>query len=918
MRSLLYTFIFFFVAYVPAFSQQGSWPKTITTGSGSEIKIFEIQPQSLNGNNLDMQAAISLKEPNAAEPVFGMMWANAAIEKDQYNNVSRFGKVNISKLKVPGVTSDDDVEELISIIENELPRFNMNIAVSELTAQVERNQRQLKLAGRINTHPPKIIFSKTSSILVFIDGEPQVQKNTAWGVDQVVNTPFTIIRNNDQRFYLYGNKKWYSASSVHGNWSYVRQVPQSLSAIDEEVRKADTSEITDNTIPNVIVTTVPAELIQSKGEPNFAPVQGTNLLYMTNTNNDIFHDINSQHYYVLISGRWYKAPNLNSSWTYTPSNELPGEFAKIPEGSAKDAVLASIAGTPAAEESVLDAQIPQTAKVDRNSATASVDYDGEPQFEEIEGTDMEYAVNTPGAVIKDGRRYYYVENGVWFESNSANGPWKVATERPDEVANIPPASPVYNVKYVYIYDATPEYVYMGYTPGYLGTYVYGPTIVYGTGYHYRPWRGRHYYARPLTWGFNMRYNPWSGWNIGFGLGSGWFYSEIRDYNYFGYPMARSYATCWGWWGPSRYRPQYGRRYGSYYGGDIIINNNYIVSNNRYNNVYRSRRDVVTYDRYRNENYSRPQRAGYARNDNRSDRYNNNGNVNRPRFQGSAREVAGTVNRNDNSNRLQRPGRFNGQQRGNGNIGEYRNNNGDAQPGNRLPGERSGREQNAAGNGSNANENNNSGRFGTERPSDIRRVITEREERNNDAQPGTVRERNRDNITGRNNSVSNPPANNNDNPNTGRRTRAYNTLPGNNQQQRDDANPASRNAGVNREISRPDMHREQRQPENATGSSRAAEVTWEIRRPEINRQQPAEDMNRGSRNAGAEREFRRPEVNRQQEQPARIYTPQRSSESPATNGGAIQRQVERRSAPPTEGSTQGSGNQGQIRARRPGN
>jgi hypothetical protein len=907
MRSLLYTFLFFLLSSVQAFSQQTSWPKTITTGSGSEIKIFEIQPQSLNGNNLDMQAAISLKEQSAAEPVFGMIWANAVIEKDQYNNVSRFSKIDVSKLKVPGVTSNDDVEELISIIEEELPHFSMNIAVSELTAQVARNQRQSQLAAGLNTNPPKIIFSKTSSILVFIDGEPQVQKNAVWGVDQVVNTPFTIVRNSDQRFYLYGNKKWYSTTSIHGNWSYVRQLPQNLSAIDEEVRKADTSEITDNAIPNVIVSTVPAELIQSKGEPNFAPVQGTNLLYMTNTNNDIFHNINTQHYYVLISGRWYKAPNLNSSWSYIPSNDLPGDFAKIPEGSAKDAVLASIAGTPAAEESVLDAQLPQTAKVDRNSATASVDYDGEPQFEQIEGTDMEYAVNTPGAVIKDGRRYYYVENGVWFESNNANGPWKVATERPDEVANIPPSSPVYNVKYVYIYDATPEYVYMGYTPGYLGTYVYGPTIVYGTGYHYRPWRGRYYYARPLTWGFNMRYNPWSGWNIGFGFGSGWFYSEIRDYNYFGYPVRRSYASCYGWWGPSVYRPQYSRRHGNYYGGNVIINNNYIVSNNRYNNVYRSRRDVVTYDRSVNENYSRRQRAGYAQNNNRSDEYNN-GNVNRRRFDGTARDASG----NNNSNGIQRPRRFNGvQQRGssNGNVGENRNNNGNnSQPGNRLPGSRTGRPQqeDAAGNNGNRNDNNNRGRFGTERPSDIRRVITERETANGNAEAGTPSGRNRDNLPGRN-----TPSNSNDNSNGNRPAREYNPQRRIGQQpQGDDANNGNRNAGANREVTRPDFGRQQ-EVENPSRSSRGAEVTREIRRPEISRQQPAEDANRGARDAGVNREIRRPEINRQQEQPARIYAPQRSNESPAINGGAVQRQVERRSAPSAEGN---SGNGGGINRR----
>ena len=69
MRSLLYTFLLFLLSSVQVFSQQASWPKTITTGSGSEIKIFEIQPQSLNGNIMDIQAAISIKEQASAEPV---------------------------------------------------------------------------------------------------------------------------------------------------------------------------------------------------------------------------------------------------------------------------------------------------------------------------------------------------------------------------------------------------------------------------------------------------------------------------------------------------------------------------------------------------------------------------------------------------------------------------------------------------------------------------------------------------------------------------------------------------------------------------------------------------------------------------------------------------------------------------------
>ena len=279
------------------------------------------------------------------------------------------------------------------------------------------------------------------------------------------------------------------------------------------------SDQTPNVIPNIIVSTVPAELIQSNGEPNFTPIQGTNLLYMSNSDNDIFMDENSQQYFVLISGRWFQTKNLNSdNWKYIPADQLPADFAKIPPGSPKDNVLASVAGTDAARDAVMDAEIPQTAKVDRNTATTTVTYDGRPKFTDIEGTNLQYAVNTSSTVLRNGGdgRFYVVDNGVWFVSDNATGPWVVSTVRPVDVDLIPPSYPVYNAKYVNIYDVDPDYVYMGYTPGYLNSYVYGPTVVYGTGYYYSPWYGAYYYPRPWSWGFNFGYTPYFGWGFGWG------------------------------------------------------------------------------------------------------------------------------------------------------------------------------------------------------------------------------------------------------------------------------------------------------------------------------------------------------------------------------------------------------------------
>ena len=184
-------------------------------------------------------------------------------------------------------------------------------------------------------------------------------------------------------------------------------------------------------MPEVIVSTVPSELLAADGEPQYTPIKGTDLLYMSNTANTIFMDTATQEYYALVSGRWFKTKALaEGPWSYVASNQLPKDFAKIPENSAKGFVLVNVADTIQAKEAVLDNSIPQTATIDRQKATIQVEYAGEPKFEKIPGTDLEYAVNTGKSVFKAGAKYYALDQGVWYEADSPNGPWTVSTTPP--------------------------------------------------------------------------------------------------------------------------------------------------------------------------------------------------------------------------------------------------------------------------------------------------------------------------------------------------------------------------------------------------------------------------------------------------------------------------------------------------------
>ena len=213
----------------------------------------------------------------------------------------------------------------------------------------------------------------------------------------------------------------------------------------------------------------------------------------------------TQQFYYLTAGRWFRANDLQGPWTYaTP--DLPPDFAKIPLTSPASAILASVPGTDEAKDAVLLAQVPTTITVKPAEAAAQVKvaYAGDPKFEPIKGTSMEYATNTHDKVIKVGDVYYLCLQGVWFMSPNSQGPWTTCTSVPQEIYTIPPSSPVYNVTYV-TQTANPDgTVQASYTAGYLGAFILGAAtgaiIANGSGYWWPPYcYGGYYYPYAATY-----------------------------------------------------------------------------------------------------------------------------------------------------------------------------------------------------------------------------------------------------------------------------------------------------------------------------------------------------------------------------------------------------------------------------------
>ena len=256
----------------------------------------------------------------------------------------------------------------------------------------------------------------------------------------------SLLLPDAETYYLRNEESWLQATSLTGPWSPAGKLPKSfkkLSKKDEnwkEVREhVPGKELAPEDVPRVFVSEVPAELILVDGEPELAFIT-PKLLWAKNTESDLFLSNSDGKYYYLVSGRWFRAESLDGDWTFC-STDLPKDFAEIPEDHERGDVLASVPGTPQPTRRSFWRHIPKKAKVERSEVKATAAYQGEPKFEEIEGTSMSYATNSPNDVIKVGDLYYMCFQAVWFVSTSPQGPWRWPTKSPPRSTRFPRARP---------------------------------------------------------------------------------------------------------------------------------------------------------------------------------------------------------------------------------------------------------------------------------------------------------------------------------------------------------------------------------------------------------------------------------------------------------------------------------------------
>lgn len=534
---------------------EAPWPQVFDVSADTKVTLYQPQIDTWDGFAVTARIAARVDSDKDKPPQYGILNVKTSTMTDKGTRMVTIIDAQVTKIEFPSATAEQTKIWSEAITKNLAGKTRV-IALDRLEASAAVNKAEKSATSKpLLNDPPKIIFSDAAAILVSIDGDPLLREVKGSSLQRVINTRPLLLRDSSGAYFIKVFDGWMSAGTLTAPWNVV----PARKDLDKAFKEANAAHSVDpltgqgatdqpapklaDKAPRIFIAMRPTELIVTEGPQQLTPLDGTKLLYVSNTTGNVFVNTTDNKAYVLIAGRWFKGEIKGDTWAYVAANALPPDFAAIPDNSPKENVKASIAGTAQSKEAAVAAEIPQVAAVTiAGTKPVAPKIDGEPVLKPIDGTTLSYVANSPTPIIRTSATgFYAVENGVWFVATKATGPWAVTTYVPSTIYAIPASSPLHYVTYVHIYNATPTVVYVGYTPGYQGTYIdpFTGVVVYGTGYVYNPWVGTYWYGAPVTYGYGaaVAYTPWTGWQVAFCVG--WMWGAT--------------TTAWGWgWGPYPY------------------------------------------------------------------------------------------------------------------------------------------------------------------------------------------------------------------------------------------------------------------------------------------------------------------------------------------------------------------------------
>ncbi len=269
------------------------WPREYQNDKG---KLEMYQPQVTSWEDferLEARIALAFAPTGSKSPALGTMVLTAKTDVNTDEHRVRVYDIAAKSGNFPTLTEDQS-KRLMNGVLGLLPE-ETEVELERLVANLDRFESQPQQV-ELKVDPPKIFVSTTPAILVVLNGKPIMSPIKDNDLKFAVNTNWDLFELA-QTWYLRNEDAWYKALTLGGPWAPAGKLPKPFKKLPKPKKDPTWKDVKENMpgkkikpedVPRVFLSEKPAELILIDAEPSYAEVPGTKLLWVDNTDSDLF------------------------------------------------------------------------------------------------------------------------------------------------------------------------------------------------------------------------------------------------------------------------------------------------------------------------------------------------------------------------------------------------------------------------------------------------------------------------------------------------------------------------------------------------------------------------------------------------------------------------------------------------------
>ena len=467
-----------------------AWPQRIE-GGGRTWTAFAPCFTAFDGSQVEFEQAIVRGDVPAGAPdpaAIGRVTVVASVQAGALPGELELSGFTIRSLAFAGRPADDAERGALA---EAIAGRAMSTTRRAITHDMVVADARAATADGLGDDAPAFKVVRQRAVGLWIDGEPRMAPVAATGWRRCTNTPFILLQDpGGTLFVRLAADRWVASDSLGAGYAPAAPPPGDVVAAlgsDPAPRgvaagPADADPAPrPRTPPELLVFTEPTALLSIDGEPDLVDV-APGVQWAPNASPLLLRTASPEAWWTIAAGRWFRADSLDGAWIRARPADLPPAFAQLPAGRAFLPARASVPHTPEAVAAVAATLERRGQSLSRADARCSARWNGAPAWQAVPGTMLRASVNASQPVVQVGQRFLCCDNAAWFSSDSPDGPWTLADGIPDAIASIPPASAAYPVTFVDVVASDDSSVTFAWSPGYLGTYVDGGAVVFGTGF----------------------------------------------------------------------------------------------------------------------------------------------------------------------------------------------------------------------------------------------------------------------------------------------------------------------------------------------------------------------------------------------------------------------------------------------------